>query len=256
MKVADTLNLNVISLESSLSRRELFALNNRHLDFEFFPAIVGKHLTLDELSDPLRFIQPLRYSAGAYGCALSHSALWEKSIAIGQPMTIVEDDAILRFDFHARAAEQLDALPSDWDIVLWGWNFDAMLSIRVMSNLSPVVLLFDQDALRNGLDSFQALQDEVHLYLLDQCFGTLAYTISPKGARRLKSICFPIRDFVLETPLNSKGVGNNGIDIVMNQIYGLTQAYVSFPPLAVSPNLEEESTIAKSQPLILQAQGR
>lgn len=245
MDKQDSNKIRVISLESSIDRRESFADNNRHIDFCFFPAIDGTSLAPEMINDPETFTQPLQYSSGAYGCALSHLALWEKASAMNEPLTILEDDAVLRFDFTNRMQASISALPQGWDIILWGWNFDAPLSIKVLGNISPVVLLFDQAALRNGIDRFQLCDDDPHAYRLDQGFGTPAYTISPDGARKFKSICFPIRDFTLDTPANPSGVRNNGIDIVMNQIYGLTMAYACFPPLAITPNRSEESTIEK-----------
>ena len=243
------LKIYVISLDSSLDRRQRFAINNSHLDYEFFSAIDGSTIDMDVIHDPDRFAQPLHYSLGAYGCALSHLSLWEKAIELGQWITIVEDDAILRLDFATAVENIIGSIPADTDIVHWGLNFDAVLSIKVMENISPVVMVFDQDAMRDGIERFQASRDEVRPFRLDQCFGTPAYSISPVGAQRLKSICFPIRDFLLESPLISSGIRNNGIDIVMNQIYGLIHAYVCFPPLALTPNLGEESTIEKSNPV-------
>jgi GR25 family glycosyltransferase involved in LPS biosynthesis len=248
MFMTHSLNIHVISLDSSIERRNRFATNNSHLDYEFFSAIDGDMMSSDVIKDPSRFVQPLYYSSGAYGCALSHLALWEKAIAREEWLTIIEDDAILRYDFSSAVKCILGSIPPDTDIVLWGWNFDAVLSIKVMESISPVLILLDQDAMRNGIDRFQSSRDEVRPFRLDQCFGTPAYSISPAGAQRLKSICFPIRDFVLESPLSSSGIRNNGIDIVMNQIYALIQAYVCFPPLALTPNISEESTIAKLTP--------
>lgn len=237
--------LHVISLEGSIARRDSFIINNRHVGYEFFSAIDGESLDDIDINDSNYFIQPLSYSLGAYGCALSHLSLWRECILIDKPITILEDDVILRFDFSSRVRMIIDSLPSDWDIIHWGWNFDAPLSIRIMNGLSPVSLLFDQDIIREGVAKFQACKEDAFPYRLEQIFGTPAYSLSPKGAKKLKSICFPIRDFKLESSLYSNGLRNNGIDIVMNQIYGLIDAYVCFPPLAITPNNIEESTIAK-----------
>ncbi len=45
---------------------------------------------------------------------------------------MAEDDAVFREDFVAAQAEFLDKLLPGWDFVLWGWNFDSMLSVRIL----------------------------------------------------------------------------------------------------------------------------
>jgi GR25 family glycosyltransferase involved in LPS biosynthesis len=237
--------IQVISLETSLERRRVFIANNPHIAFDFFNAVDGFQLSSEEIRDPLRFIQPLHYSAGAYGCALSHRHLWERALHSDDPLTIAEDDALFRWDFEQRIQDVFDRMPAEWDIILWGWNFDSILSLQVLKGISPAVVLFDQGALRNHLVNFQASREEVHPIRLDQCFGTPAYSISSIGARKFLDACFPIRDFILDCPFIMGGIRNNGIDVSMNQIYGLTQAYACFPPLAVTPNHSEESTIEK-----------
>lgn len=235
--------IQVISLEKSQARRHAFSRWNQHLNFEFFSAIDGSEIRQRMILPSDCFLEPLDYAPGAYGCALSHHALWQRTVESDRPCTIAEDDAIFRLDFQNQAERFIDRLPDDWDLVLWGWNFDSILSARVSESLAPVLMLFDQAALRANLYHYQASTDLPVSYRLQHCFGTPAYTISSKGAQRYLAACFPIRDFVIDIPGLGGAVRNNGIDIVMNQTYGLTAAYVAFPPLAVTPNIAESSTI-------------
>lgn len=122
--------IQVISLETSLERRRVFIANNPHIAFEFFNAVDGFLLSPEEIRDPLRFVQPLHYSAGAYGCALSHRNLWERALHLDAPLTIAEDDALFRWDFEQRIKDVFDRMPTEWDIILWGWNFDSILSLQ------------------------------------------------------------------------------------------------------------------------------
>lgn len=243
--------IQVISLKNSTARRRTFSHWNRHLEFDFFPAIDGAAISQETISSSNCFLEPLAYGPGAYGCALSHRALWQRAVDATRPLTIAEDDAIFRLDFQNQAARFIDGLPDDWDLILWGWNFDSILSARVTESLAPVLMLFDQAALRKTLGRYQSSTDIPIRYRLHYCFGTPAYTISPKGAERYLQACFPIRDFMIDIPGLSGPIRNNGIDIVMNQIYGLTAAYVALPPLAVTPNMSETSTINGQDPSVM-----
>lgn len=235
--------IKVISLARSVERRKTFSELNAHLDFTFFDAIEGAQLMPDVNHSPDLFQPGLRYNAGAIGCAMSHLMLWQEAAAGEQPLTIVEDDAILRKDFHAQAASAIARLPEDWDIVVWAWNFDSILSLNVMPGVSQAVVLFDQQRMRESIADFQAMTKAPSLLPLDKCFGTPAYTISPAGARKFMSECFPLENFQLYFPVLNRTLPNNGIDIAMNRIYAGTNAFCSLPALAVTKNEHALSTI-------------
>lgn len=234
----------VISLERSRERRALFSERNRHLNFEFFPAVDGEALTPQELSDPDLFLHPLPFPGrGAYGCALSHRRLWALAARSGIAQTVAEDDAVFRADFSQAAARMLEEMPAGWDLVLWGWNFDGRLSIQAMPGVSPVALSFSQSRLREGLPAFQRQPLRSTLYRLDACFGIPAYTISPGGAEKFLSGCFPMKNEAIHLPVFNKTMANVGIDVSMNRLYPRTDSFVAFPPLVVSENRAEDSTV-------------
>jgi GR25 family glycosyltransferase involved in LPS biosynthesis len=233
--------IKVISLKSSSYRRKTFKEKNKHIAFEFFDAVDGKLLKHDSEITHL-FDKNLPYTDGAIGCALSHYQLWNMSIENNEVLTIAEDDAIFRYDFMEKKSQMIQAI-KDWDIILWGWNFDSILALNVMPQISPAVMVFDQGMLRRFLDKFQNLMEPTYPLRLDKCFGTPSYSISPKGAKKLKSLCFPLQNFNLFFPLLNRSLPNNGIDIALNRVYAETQAYVSFPPLVVTENDHRISTV-------------
>ena len=237
----------VISLARSLDRRQSFSERNAHVAFEFADAIDGRTIMHEVDNAPDLFEPGLDYSPGAFGCALSHLALWQEAADNGYPVTVVEDDVVLRHDFEAQSAALLAQLPEDWDMVVWAWNFDSILSLNVMPGISRTVMVFDQDGLRKSLGRFQAMQDKPCALPLDRCLGTPAYTISPAGARKFMLECFPLENFNLAFPLLPTKVRNNGIDIAMNRVYPVTNSYCSMPPLAVTPN-EHASSLIQNQP--------
>jgi glycosyl transferase, family 25 len=235
--------IRVISLPRSTARREAFIQANGHLAFSFYDAVDGASF-IDEVNDVPNLFEPgLPYSVGAFGCAMSHLRLWQEAAESGHAVTVVEDDAVLRHDFEAQSAALLATLPPDWDIVVWAWNFDSVLSLNVMPGVSTAVMLFDQNGLRRSLADFQAMESTPVALRLDKCFGTPAYTISPTGARKFMLNCFPLERFDLFFPGLNRELANNGIDIAMNRIYSLTNAYCSMPPLAATPNEHASSLI-------------
>ncbi|MDA8329102.1 MAG: glycosyltransferase family 25 protein [Betaproteobacteria bacterium] len=241
------MNIKVISMETSNERRKNFINLNKHIKFDFFNAVDGNQFTQEFIASTNLFEKGLPYTAGAYGCALSHLILWDEAINLDKVITIAEDDAIFRFDFENLYKKKLNSLPPDWDIVLWGWNFDSILSLNVMPNISPVVMVFNQDQLRNSIKEFQEFAEDTTLLRLDKCFGTICYSISPSGAAKFKSLCLPMSNFLLFFPLLNRQLPNNGIDIAMNKIYQATNSYVAFPPLVITKNDHTITTIQNPQ---------
>jgi GR25 family glycosyltransferase involved in LPS biosynthesis len=236
-------SVKVISLKKHEDRRSLFVENNPNLTYSFIDAIDGSVLSVDLLSNQNLFSKDVVYTLGAKGCALSHLACWNLSIKENSVVTVTEDDAIFREDFHVASQKLFSLLPDQWDIVLWGWNFDSILSLNEMPSVSPTIVHFDQNNLRKNIFDFKKMIGANFPLRLDKCFGTIAYSISPKGAELFKKECFPLSHFLMQFPSVKKIVRNDGIDIAMNQVYSGAQSYVCFPPLVVTKNVKEESTI-------------
>lgn len=236
-------DIRVISLERSSERRAAFIESNPGLDFSFFDAIDGSQVIGQVASEPDLFEPDLPYTAGAYGCALSHLSLWQEAAEGEKIVTVLEDDAVVRADFAEQSAAMLAGLPEDWDIIVWAWNFDSILSLNAMPGVSRAVMIFDQDTLRANVPTFRASTERPAALRLDKCFGTPGYAISPRGARRFMSGCFPLANYKVYFPLLNGEFANNGIDIAMNRIYSLTNSYCAFPPLAITRNEYAISTV-------------
>jgi GR25 family glycosyltransferase involved in LPS biosynthesis len=183
------------------------------------------------------------FTPGALGCALSHHSAWELCAAGPAPITVAEDDAVLNRHFAARAPALLAGLTPDWDLVLWGWNFDSILHVALLGGLKESVAQFDPSPLRERLHAFGELDYPVLPLRLLGAFGTLCYSVSPKGARRLLACCFPLRDGATYVPGLKRRVQHLGIDVVMNGHYRELEAYVAFPPLAWSENEQAASDV-------------
>jgi GR25 family glycosyltransferase involved in LPS biosynthesis len=235
--------IRVISLLRHTKRRADFQQRNAHVPFTFFDAVDGRELTAADIDATGAFAPELRstYDAHAYGCTLSHWHLWKEAAAGDAPLTIVEDDAVFRHDFGMQSEQLLRTLPPDWDMVLWGWNFDATLHVRPMADVSPVMMTFDQKQLRKSLAAFQQLQSPVQALRLETAFGVPAYTLSAGGARRLLALCFPQKPLAIFVPGTGRRIGNVGIDVSTSAAYPQAKCFACFPPLVATPNSRGEA---------------
>ena len=235
----------MLNLVRSKERRVSFREFNKHLTYEYFNAIDGRDLTIEQIRASGLFEENLPFpSLGAYGCALSHLKLWEISIDKNFPITVAEDDAIFRHDFLVQSNKVISTLPSDWDFILWGWNFDSVLSVNLLP--APIVMLSNQELMRKNAEVFQNQQSPSLPLALDKCFGIPAYTISPKGANRFKNLCYPMENFELKFPVLKNKMPTTGIDLAMARFFSTTKSFVSFPPLVITKNEHSISTIQKN----------
>ena len=237
--------IHLLNLDRTPQRLAAFRSVNAHLhELERVAAVDGRSINRLALQQRGVISGPLpHYTDGAVGAALSHLRLWEQAIATGQPLTIAEDDAIFHRRFDALAPLLLDSLPADWDFVLWGWNFDSVMAFELLSGVSPCVGLFDQQRMREGAERFQDLPLKPQAFRLLRAFGLVAYTLSAQGASRLKRLCLPIGELSVFYPGINRTMPNSGIDCLLNAHYPSVNAYVCVPPLVLSKNEEEISTI-------------
>ena len=254
-----TLQIDVINLDRSKDRLAEFMATNSHLtDVSRFPAIDGQTLDISALvrrglvSDGI--LSKDYYSIGAVGAALSHIALWDSAIKTNKILTIAEDDVIFHSRFESHVPEILQTLPSDWDLISWGWNFDLFLCFEMLAGISIALSQFEQERLRANIGRFQTQTISPRPFKLHWAFGTPCYSITPKGARALKSNCLPLGPTIasfpaaMRVPPHASHFRNVGIDSAMNSAYSKLSAHVCFPPLVVTKNERSKSTIQEKSP--------
>ena len=234
--------LYVISLERTPERWRTFQAANRgEPAYTRFDAIDGLKIDPAVLVASGMMAVDLAYTPGAIGCALSHIAFWRACAAADGPVTVCEDDAILHPDF-SRGAPAAAALQPDFDLILWGWNFNSVLAGEVFDG-APFAMSFNEDRMRQSVEGFRAKRPTPTLLRLGRAFGTPCYTLSPKGAAKLLALCLPLAPLRVAFPLLSQEVDNTGVDIAMNAAYADIAAYVAFPPLALTLNVSSISTV-------------
>jgi glycosyl transferase, family 25 len=128
-------HVHVINLDRNPDRLAEFRSVNRHLtELSRAVAFDGSKLDLAELERKRLISADIRhpdyYSVGGVGLAMPHVALWDLAIKTGTTLTLAEDDAIFHSRFDACAPDVIGTLPADWDVILWGFNFDLFMCCR------------------------------------------------------------------------------------------------------------------------------
>lgn len=251
------MHIHLVNLDRSKERLSEFCQLNRDLtSVSRFAAVDGAGLNLDALVQQGLVTKDILskdfFTPGALGCAMSNLALWDRAIAHNQMITIAEDDAIFNYRFEACAEEVLKRLPDDWDIIFWGFNFDMFLCFDMLPGVSPCVATFDQKQMRAGTEAFQKQDIAPQAFKARWVFGTSCYSISPRGAKAIKSKILPLRPQVVPLP-EAKGVPpysaswrTVGIDNSINAVHREISSFVCFPPLVITKNEPEKSTVRSS----------
>jgi glycosyl transferase family 25 len=237
-----TMAVYVINLDRDKERLDKYLIQNAHLSHVLrFPAIDGNLVDRSALERRGLIAGKLSYGNGQVGCALSHIVMWRKAIETNSMVTVTEDDVVLARNFLSAQESLVDALPKDWGIVHWGWNFGRSVWAEIPEGVAKSTLQFDQDELRKNMEAFHNLQVPHAPVRLRHRFGTMAYSVSPAGARFLLDSRLPMTAKLVGFPGFGIGVHNRGIDCLMNGAYPQMKAYVCMPALAVSENRQESS---------------
>jgi glycosyl transferase, family 25 len=174
---------------------------------------------------------------------MSHTTLWEHAATTGEITTVCEDDAIFNLEFGRLALELISSLPEDTDIIYWGWNFNAQIAIELIPGMSSCTTTFGKNPQSGEIAAFQNARISPVAYRLLRAFGIVCYTITPHGARRLRQLCLPVKSEVWEFPEIRLRIPNMGLDAGMANALPRIKAFCSFPPLVMSLNDPQQSTI-------------
>jgi len=122
----------LISLARRPDRRERFYKRWARLGMtlpepEWFPAVDGLAIPEEErwkglTSQPMRTVNAVYDTPGAYGCYLSHLALLRQWATEGgqRDLIVFEDDTVLASDFRTRFQTFVRSLPAEWDLLYLG----------------------------------------------------------------------------------------------------------------------------------------
>lgn len=227
----------VINRKCEIGRLEAFNIANAHVsDIERSIATEGGDIELSHLAERGIAEAGLTYTPGALGAALSHLALWGRAVRQNEALTIFEDDVKLCCNFGSESDRLISSLAPDWDILLFGYNFNGPITIDALPGLGRSVITFEEARMQQTANAFRTARPKSGLYRLLQGFGLCAYAISPSGARRLLECCLPLRAQEYQQLGLDRMVRNVGLDVVTSFHYGSLNAFAAFPPLAITPN--------------------
>ncbi|HLO76184.1 MAG TPA: glycosyltransferase family 25 protein [Magnetospirillum sp.] len=211
--------------------------------FEVVPAVDGATIDRTALvAEGVLDADNAAFSDGALGNALSHRAQWQACVADNWPRLVFEDDACLHSTFGAQMPEMIAAL-AGCDMLMFGYNTDAALTVALPDNMLAAlrfgsVGMVGLEFCRNFADSGEPRAKSA-LHRTIMAWGSIAYAVSPHGARRLLDACFPLS---AARPVVSHAEGRAippvALDGMINVALqaGRVQAQACFPPLAISPN--------------------
>ena len=132
---------------------------------------------------------------------------------------------------------------------MWGFSCAQKVWIEALPGVTRAEVDFYLSPLRQNIDKFHELRTASTLFKLGHLFGTVCYSVSPRGARALLDFCLPLRPCLIDFHGFGVRIENEGVDCIMNGAYSALQAFVCLPPLVATENRREASTIRGEEAL-------
>ncbi|HWR34108.1 MAG TPA: glycosyltransferase family 25 protein [Chitinophagaceae bacterium] len=196
----------VLSIESAVARRELFANRFKGLDYSFFFGADKNKFTIEEAKAKNIFNEKLtrqhhRFSKtmkhGEIACSWSHKMIYEEMLAKNyQRILIFEDDAVPDEKMMQQIPAILSEIPEDCELLMWGWgkngNRNTITKIRQF-------IYHIQHSLRRlkwnhtMINNLFAKKYSTHLKKAGFHDYTYCYAISRSGAEKLIKMQTPIQ---------------------------------------------------------------
>ncbi|GAB6968495.1 hypothetical protein JCM25156A_25330 [Komagataeibacter kakiaceti JCM 25156] len=208
-----------------------------------FSAIDGNAIDRDELINRGIISADCIYTNPAIGNALSHISLWSGVMESGKTACIFEDDAILCRNFEEQYEKILNTIDSDWEIILFGYNTDALLALDMVPSILEGAFVFNNTKFKKNVGQFSSRNITTQTIKLREAFGLCGYAISPRGAARLTGAIIPLRRMELTINIMDGSCHNGSLDNFLCAAYTEMNAYCCVPPLCVSENDKSRSTI-------------
>jgi glycosyl transferase family 25 len=196
----------VLSIESAIARRELFARRFKGMNFSFFFGADKNKFTIEEAKAKNIFNERLarqhhRFSKtmmhGEIACSWSHKMMYKDMLANNFARVLIfEDDAVPDEKMLENIPAILNEIPDDCELLMWGWDKNGV------NNLGSVIkktfyhlqhsmgkLKWDHRMIRN----LYAKPYSAHLKKAGFHDYTYAYAINRSGAEKLIEMQSPIQ---------------------------------------------------------------
>ena len=252
------MNITAITTNFNGERYNQFLKNNSHLEIKSFEAILGNDLSHDEvLTQNLATSQLIShkgfFSPGAIGCGASHRAIWRNCIKEQKNFLVLEDDCYT----HPKIMEYIQANKKNLDscdICYFGLHTDSVIKLKSPEGLQFSSIYFDPPYPEPEWIRSYFYKTDIKKIILNKLiigFGTWAYFLTPKGARKLDDLIFPLSLKKTPIPLidngRTKDMPCTSIDRSACSIYEKIDAFITYPFLALNPN-KDISTTETSHP--------
>lgn len=233
-----------INRDKDEKRRALFLKNNAHVGgLKRFSAVDGATIDRNDLLARGIISEDCTYRDSAIGNALSHISLWSGVMESGRSACIFEDDAILCRNFEEQYQNILRNVPDTWEIILLGYNTDALLYMEMIPSMLEGIFTPNNNKFMENINRFSSTTITSQPLKLREAFGLCGYAISPRGAARLIEAIIPIRKMNLAIKIVGGQYQNGSLDNFLCAAYKEMDAYCCVPPICASENDQSLSTI-------------
>ena len=238
----------VITLPRFTDRHEQFQLDNPTItDFQWEIGI-DPRLSADRdsfISEHVEVIDPsCTWRPSSISSAMSHLALIKECASGKSFYTIMEDDAILVSDFDQRTGQLIDGVNGNFDLIQWGFNWDAYLHFYTFGDFGPIsTISHAQQEHLFDLKDFSESGKASQLKRLVSSWGSHCYTISPTGAQKILSNYPRVRDIEVKIPSIGQAYWPESFDGVLNGMHATLDTFVAFPPRSFVHNDKAVSKI-------------
>ena len=236
----------VIHVDAHHVRKKQFLINNPALaNFTWFRAIEGSTVDFQKLLEDGIINPGLEMIPNSLGLTLTVLELLKMCVEINEPITIMEDDAIAHPNFEKTSETLLESISKTFDVIFWGWNFDALMWLLPFGAKHPIKIVSDRiqekEFLPEFSENFQGVNHQ--LIPLGHQWGTMCWSVSPEGARKILDRILPIDTEAYEKRHLNLWVKPIAVDELIGKLIPDIIAFTCFPPLCFAINDKTESTI-------------
>lgn len=164
----------------------------------------------------------------------SHVIQWSQCVADGVPRTIFSDKSSIPDNFEELANALLQTLPEDWDLIVWGVDYNGLMIVKMPSQMGDCILKCDDHPSTGPTGPLGERKTPALLLKLSAIEGMSGYTVSPRGASILMN-SLPIREYSYRSKLAGREMRGVSLSTLFSSLieHGAMAAHVSFPPLVV-----------------------
>ena len=242
-----------ITMDKQGRRFRSFVENNAHLKIEPFEAIKGNKLSeMEILKENLATSEFLSnndlFSYGAIGCAASHKKIWERSMKEGKDFLVFEDDCFVHPQIQLFIDSNKKILQTS-DICFFGLTTNSVMQVKSKQDLEFTSIYFNPAYPKPEWINNAFSKTDINKIIFNKLiigFGFWAYYLTPKGAKKLIELIFPLSLKTTPIPLINHGHPQNmpciSIDRSGCAIYKKIDALMTYPFLAYNQNINISST--------------